>query len=241
MPAAVAGLRPGDRVVALNGRPVAAWHEFKDGLQGSQGAPVTLTVDRSGQRQDLTAAPVLQDGEYRLGFSPDLSVVVQTDSVLGAIRYGWDYNWMWLRMTGVAFQQIFSGRRSARDAVGGPVKIAQETMNTYEVAGWAGTIKLMGMLSLNLGVFNLLPIPVLDGGVILLLLIEGVMGLLGLTLSMNVRERFQQVGFVMVLLLMGFVFINDFVNLGRSFFQRDEAREQVVKPQQPSPSPSPNR
>lgn len=241
MPAAVAGLRPGDRVVALNGQPVAAWHEFKDGLQGSQGAPVTLTVDRAGQRQDLTAAPVLQDGEYRLGFSPDLSVTVQTDSVLGAIRYGWDYNWMWLRMTGVAFQQIFSGRRSARDAVGGPVKIAQETMNTYEVAGWAGTIKLMGMLSLNLGVFNLLPIPVLDGGVILLLLIEGIMGLLGLTLSMNVRERFQQVGFVMVLLLMGFVFINDFVNLGRSFFQRDEAREQVVKPQQPSPSPSPNR
>jgi regulator of sigma E protease len=144
-------------------------------------------------------------------------------------------------MTGVAFQQIFSGRRSARDAVGGPVKIAQETMNTYEVAGWAGTIKLMGMLSLNLGVFNLLPIPVLDGGVILLLLIEGVMGLLGLTLSMNVRERFQQVGFVMVLLLMGFVFINDFVNLGRSFFQRDSAPEQVVKPQQPPPSPSPNR
>jgi membrane-associated protease RseP (regulator of RpoE activity) len=69
-------------------------------------------------------------------------------------KYGWEYNWMWLRLTGVAFQQIFTGRRSARDAVGGPVKIAQETMNTYEVAGWAGTIKLMGMLSLNLGVIQ---------------------------------------------------------------------------------------
>ncbi|MFN7624947.1 MAG: site-2 protease family protein, partial [Acidobacteriota bacterium] len=100
----------------------------------------------------------------------------------------------------------------------------------YEVAGWAGTIKLMGMLSLNLGIFNLLPIPVLDGGVILLIIIEALMGLVGLTLTMNVRERFQQVGFVMVLLLMGFVFINDFVNLGRSFFNKPSAPEQIIVP-----------
>jgi hypothetical protein len=63
---------------------------------------------------------------------------------------------------------------------------------------------------------------------ILLLIVEGLMGLVGLTLTMNFRERFQQVGFVMVLLLMGFVFINDFVNLGKSFFNKAPAREQVV-------------
>lgn len=229
MPAAAAGLKPGDRIVSLNGQPVRAWHEFKDALRGS-GAPITLDVERDGSRFEVKTTPVLQDGEYRLGFAPDLSVIVKTSSVAAAIQYGWDYNWMWLRMTGVAFQQIFSGRRSARDAVGGPVKIAQETMNTYEVAGWAGTIKLMGMLSLNLGIFNLLPIPVLDGGVILLIIIEALLGLVGLTLTMNVRERFQQVGFVMVLLLMGFVFINDFVNLGRSFFNKPSAPEQIVVP-----------
>lgn len=233
MPAAQAGLKPGDRILSLNGRPVTAWHEFKDTLRGT-GAPIVLRVDRAGSQFDVSTVPVLQDGEYRLGFSPDLSVIVKTSSVATALQYGWEYNWMWLRLTGVAFQQIFNGRRSARDAVGGPVKIAQETMNTYEVAGWAGTIKLMGMLSLNLGIFNLLPIPVLDGGVILLLIIEGLMGLVGLTLSMNVRERFQQVGFVMVLLLMGFVFINDFVNLGKSFFNKAPAAEQVV---QPAPTP----
>lgn len=235
MPAEQAGLKAGDRILSLNGRPITAWHEFKDALREINGQAVTLKVDRGGNRFDLTTVPVLQDGEYRLGFSPDLSVVVKTDSLAMAIRYGWEYNWMWLRLTGVAFQQIFSGRRSARDAVGGPVKIAQETMTTYEVAGWSGTIKLMGMLSLNLGIFNLLPIPVLDGGVILLLIVEGLMGLVGLTLTMNVRERFQQIGFVMVLLLMGFVFINDFVNLGRSFFgNKAPAQEQSV---QPSPSP----
>lgn len=235
MPADQAGLKPGDRITAINGQAVTAWHEFKDTLRDSQGRPVTLRVDRHGAVSELTALPVMQEGEYRLGFSPDLSVVVKTSSFATALRYGWEYNWMWLRLTGVAFKQIFSGRRSAREAVGGPVKIAQETMNTYEVAGWAGTIKLMGMLSLNLGIFNLLPIPVLDGGVILLLIIEGLMGLVGLTLTMNVRERFQQVGFVMVLLLMGFVFINDFVNLGRSFFNnKAPAQEQLA---QPSPSP----
>ena len=240
MPADLAGLKSGDRIVSVNGQPVTAWHEFKDTLRGfnaqsgqsSMGgaAGITLRVDRGGNLFDVTAVPVMQDGEYRLGFAPDLSVVVKTSSLATAIQYGWEYNWMWLRLTGVAFQQIFNGRRSARDAVGGPVKIAQETMNTYEVAGWAGTIKLMGMLSLNLGIFNLLPIPVLDGGMILLLIVEGLMGLVGLTLTMNFRERFQQVGFVMVLLLMGFVFINDFVNLGKSFFNKAPAREQVVQP-----------
>jgi len=228
MPAGQAGLKPGDKILSVNGEPITAWHQFKDVLRGSNGQPVTLQIDRRSNLMQLEMTPVMQDGEYKLGFAPDLSVFVKTTSVAAALQYGWEYNWMWLRLTGVAFKQIFSGQRSARDAVGGPVKIAQETMNTYEVAGWAGTVKLMGMLSLNLGIFNLLPIPVLDGGVILLIIVESLMGLVGLTLTMNVRERFQQIGFVMVLLLMGFVFINDFVNLGRSFFNKPAAQEEQV-------------
>jgi regulator of sigma E protease len=73
----------------------------------------------------------------------------------------------------------------------------------------AGVIGLLGILSLNLGIFNLLPIPVLDGGAIFLLLIEGALATVGLKLSMNVRERIQQVGFVVVILLMVFVITND--------------------------------
>ncbi|MGE0103289.1 MAG: RIP metalloprotease RseP [Blastocatellales bacterium] len=225
MPAGQAGLKAGDRIVSVNGQKITAWHQFKDILRESEGRQIALQVERDSGPAQLNVTPVLQDGEYKLGFAPDLSVFIKTTSFASALKYGWEYNWMWLRLTGVAFKQIFSGRRSARDAVGGPVKIAQETVNTYDVAGWAGTVKLMGMLSLNLGIFNLLPIPVLDGGVILLIIIESLMGLVGLTLTMNVRERFQQVGFVMVLLLMGFVFVNDFVNLGRSFFNKPVAQE----------------
>ncbi len=230
LPADQAGLKRGDKIVAVNGQPISAWHQFKDALRNSNGQQLTLKVDRGQSTTEIRVAPTMQDGEYRLGFGYDLSVIVKTNSVAAALRYGWDYNWMWLRLTGVALKQIFSGRRSARDAVGGPVKIAQETINTYDDAGWAGTIKLMGMLSLNLGIFNLLPIPVLDGGMILLIIIEWLMGLVGLTLTMNVRERFQQVGFVVVLLLMGFVFVNDFVNLGRSWFSKPPAQEQQVQP-----------
>jgi regulator of sigma E protease len=72
---------------------------------------------------------------------------------------------------------------------------------------------MLGFLSLNLGIFNLLPIPVLDGGAIFLLLLEGLLATIGLKLSMTVRERIQQVGFVMVILLMVFVISNDVVKL----------------------------
>ena len=72
---------------------------------------------------------------------------------------------------------------------------------------------MLGFMSLNLGVFNLLPIPVLDGGAIFIMLLEAVLGVIGLTLSMTMRERIQQVGFVMLLLLMGFVITNDVIKV----------------------------
>jgi regulator of sigma E protease len=155
---------------------------------------------------------------------------MKTGSIREALQYGWNFNVRIVEITAEIFKQIFSFKRSARTALGGPIKIAESTIDTFKVAGWAGVIGLMGLLSLNLGIFNLLPIPVLDGGVILLIFIEWILGLLGLTLTMNVRERFQQVGFVMVLLLMGFVIINDAVGLGQRFWSKPPAAEQPAQP-----------
>ena len=152
-----------------------------------------------------------------------------TDSLATALRYGWDSNIRVLKLTGQLFGQIFSGQRSARDNIAGPIGIAQVTVSAYDVAGWAGVIELMGLLSLNLGILNLLPIPVLDGGVILLIFIEWILGLVGLTLTMNFRERFQQVGFVLVLLLMGFVIVNDSARLVQRYFSKPPAVEQQKK------------
>jgi regulator of sigma E protease len=114
-----------------------------------------------------------------------------------------------LNLTAKALGQVFTGKRSVRNTLSGPIGIYQAAQKSVERLGWDGVFGMLGFLSLNLGIFNLLPIPVLDGGAIFLLLIEGLLATIGLSISAAVRDRIQQVGFVMVLLLMVFVITND--------------------------------
>jgi regulator of sigma E protease len=114
-----------------------------------------------------------------------------------------------MRLTGKALGQLFTGQRSVRNTLSGPIGIYKAAATSVERFGWGGLFQMLAFLSLNLGIFNLLPIPVLDGGAIFLLLIEGLLALVGLSISVTVRERIQQVGFVMVILLMVFVITND--------------------------------
>jgi regulator of sigma E protease len=228
-PAERAGLKTGDKITAINGVPVTGWHQFRRIVQ--DGRDVTLTIERGQETLTIKALPEKQNDVYMLGFVRRFETkFVKTNSLSQALQYGWDFNMRILRLTGEVFKQILAGQRSARDSIGGPIRIAEQTASTYDLAGWAGVIELMGLLSLNLGIFNLLPIPVLDGGVILLLLIEWIFGLIGVSLTMNFRERFQQIGLVLVLLLMGFVIINDFVGLGQRWFSKPPAQEQQVQP-----------
>jgi regulator of sigma E protease len=227
-PAKRAGLQVGDKITTINGAPVTGWHQFRRVIQ--EGNEVTLNVQRGQETLTIKTKPQKLGDDYMLGFTRMFETkLLKTDSLATALSYGWDYNIRVLRFTGQVFQQIFTGQRSAKDSVAGPVGIARLTVDTYKVDGWAGVIKLMGLLSLSLGVLNLLPIPVLDGGVILLIFIEWILGLVGLTLTMNFRERFQQVGFVLVLLLMGFVIINDSVKEVGNWFSKPPAQEQQKK------------
>src|SRR5216110_3843707 len=105
--------------------------------------------------------------------------------------------------------QLFSGKRSVRNTISGPIGIYSAVSTSVSKLGWGGVFAILGFLSLNLGIFNLLPIPVLDGGAIFLLLIEGLLAVVGMRISATVRERIQQVGFVVVILLMVFVITND--------------------------------
>ncbi len=229
-PADLAGLKVGDKINAIDGAPVTGWHQFRRTIQEGREREVTLTVQRGQETLTIKSAPRKDGDEYRLGFARVFETkLMKTDSLATALRYGWDSNIRILRLTGQLFQQIFSGQRSARDNLAGPIGIAQITVSTYDQAGWAGVIELMGLLSLNLGILNLLPIPVFDGGMILLLFIEWILGLVGLTLTMNFRERFQQVGFVLVLLLMGFVIVNDSARLVERYFNKPPAQEQQKK------------
>ena len=226
--AEAAGLKAGDKITTINGAPVTTWNQFRRTIQ--EGHEVTLTVQRGEETLTIKGSPQKQGEEYVLGFNRVFETkLLKTDSFAAALRYGWDYNIRALKLMGAVFQQIFTGQRSARSSIAGPIGIAEQTATAYKIDGWAGVVRLMGMLSLSLGILNLLPIPVLDGGVILLIFIEGMLGLVGLTLTMNFRERFQQVGFVLVLLLMGFVIVNDSARLVERWFNKPPAQEQQKK------------
>ena len=242
-PGALAGMKSGDKVTAVNDQPLKSWSEFKNALQTSNGQPIKVTVERDGKPLDLTATPALIDGEYKLAIGINIlnmATLVKTSSVTDALRHGWDYNWRIMRGTAIGFRQIFSGSRSVRDSVQGPIGMATATVETYNAGGWASMISWMGFLSLNLGIFNLLPSPVLDGGMIVMLFVEGLMGLVGWTMTMKLRERIQTVGLAIVGVLFIFVFGNDFLREGEKYFGKKSAPpaqvQQQAQPQQQAPA-----
>jgi regulator of sigma E protease len=209
-PAAQAGIQPGDRVLAINGQPVRSAEHITMFIREHRSEPITLTIERNGQRQEITATPRrMSDGVERLGIRPADEFPRVKPSVGAATAYAVRSNLEILRLTGKALGQFFTGQRSARNTLSGPVGIYKAAGSAVERFGWGGFFTTLAFLSLNLGIFNLLPIPVLDGGAIFLLLIEAVLATVGMKLSMRVRDRIQQVGFVMVILLMVFVITND--------------------------------
>jgi regulator of sigma E protease len=229
-PAAEAGLQPGDRILEVQGQPVHSGEQVTQFIREHKGQPITLTLNRNGRRVDITATPRrLSDGKERLGFRPDEEIPMHKVGLLGATAYAVDNNLEILRLTGKALGQFFSGKRSARNTLSGPVGIYKAASTSVERFGWGGLFTTLAFLSLNLGVFNLLPIPVLDGGAIFLLLIESVLAMVGLTLSMRVRDRIQQVGFVMVLLLMVFVITNDLLKQA-SIWRGSDQQPAVTQP-----------
>jgi regulator of sigma E protease len=213
-PAAEAGLRQDDNIVAVNGVAIeqsgSGSEEIIRQIRSSEDKPLTLTVKRGAETLDISATPRMDQGESRLGFFQGLAVdtIDQRLSLPAAIKFSVDENVRIVQLTKTALAQVFSGKRSARDTLTGPVGIAQIVGQAAQES-WAQVFRLMGLLSLNLGVFNLLPIPVLDGGLIFMLVLEAVLGMFGLPLSLRIKERMMQVGLVMLMLLMAFVIFND--------------------------------
>ncbi len=213
-PAAQAGIQNNDRVVAVNGTQVRSAEHVTQFVKEHKAEPITLTVARNGEKRDITAtARRLADGMERLGILPTDDFPLERPSLGAAAGFAVRSNLEILRLTGKALGQVVTGKRSARNTLSGPIGIYNAVAASVERLGWSGLFGMLGFLSLNLGIFNLLPIPVLDGGAIFLLLIEGALATVGLKLSMAVRERIQQVGFVVVILLMVFVISNDVIKM----------------------------
>jgi regulator of sigma E protease len=210
LPASKAGLKPGDEIVGIDGHQVLYFPSIAHAIQTGDGKPVTFEVIRAGKKLDITVQPTYGElgGEqrWRVGFGFRSGMVVRRLPWGRAFSASLNDNARNLLATFDVLGKILTRRMSAR-SLSGPIGIAQLSGEAYR-AGFPELLMLVAFISLQLGIFNLLPIPVLDGGVILLLVVEG---LLQRDLSMEVKERFVQAGIVFLLLLAAFVMYNDLV------------------------------
>ncbi len=210
LPARQAGLQPGDQIVAFDGRKSYCWPRLYYMLQSSNGKPVEVTVLREGKEIRARLKPVYSevagDKRWRIGVTIDDRMVVRKLPWERAITASLRDNGRNCLATFDVLAKIMTRRLSTRSLTG-PIGIAQLSGQAYR-AGIPELLMLVSFISLQLGVFNLLPIPIMDGGVIVLLLIEG---LIGRDLSLKVKERVVQVGMVFLLLLAVFVVYNDII------------------------------
>ena len=205
-PAAVAGLHTGDRIVAANGKPVSQLSELDAQFDAAKGAAVPLDVVRGTSRfhTTLPAAKPDPNDPYR-GFIPPTEV--HKLSLIPALKDSVEQNWKMLRYAFITLGRLFRAEGSVKE-LSGPISIARISGEMVR-RGWMPVVALMAMISLQLGIMNLLPIPVLDGGHIMILLIEGVARR---ELSLRVKERIQQVGFAVLAALMIVVLYNDVIS-----------------------------
>ena len=204
-PAERAGLRSGDRILAVNGQPITQMTQFDAAITASKGKPITLEIARGDSRFQTVLAAAKPDPQdpYR-GFLPPTEV--RKLSLLPALRESVQQNWKMLRYALVTLGRLFRAEGSVKE-LSGPISIARISGEMLR-RGWMEVVFLMAMISLQLGIMNLLPIPVLDGGHITILLIEG---LVRRDLSVRVKERIQQVGFAVLAALMIVVLYNDVI------------------------------
>ena len=206
MPAAAAGLREGDRIVAVAGVEVGHWDDMSTQIRQNPDREVDLVWLRDGERVEarITPAGLEIGGEVvgRIGIRPLIvhNSVGLGDAVGMSLERVVTISWLIVDFIG----EIFQGERSTEE-LGGPLRIAQMAGQSAE-QGFKHFLGFMAMLSVNLAVINLLPVPVLDGGHLTFLTLEAIMRR---PLSLRQRERLQQVGLVLMLCLMVLVTFND--------------------------------
>jgi regulator of sigma E protease len=219
MPAAEAGLQAGDRIVAIDGRPVDNWEDMLNRVTESEGRPMVFTVMRGDRTYDMEISPAeteekdilgVKQSVYRIGIRragidiPEGDRVTVRLGLIGSLGQGVGQTWNVIRATGHFFVKMFE-RKVSTEAIGGPIRIAQMA-NQQAQEGLLALFYFIAIISVNLAVINLLPIPVLDGGHLLFFAIESIQGK---PVSIRTREAAQQVGLFLLLTLMVFVFYND--------------------------------
>ena len=216
MPAAKAGLQPGDQIVAIDGLHLRSVDALLTYLQDQAGKPAALTILRNGATLPLTITPQFADigngtKDFRLGFQAVSPPVKVQQLPLGqAFTESIKFNKKNASLIFEVLHGMFTRQVSMR-SVSGPIGIGQQVHEAVGLPGWMPIIGIMAYISLNLGIFNLLPIPILDGGMILFLVIESV---IRRDVDQTIKERVYQVAFVCLIVFAAFVIFNDITKLG---------------------------
>jgi regulator of sigma E protease len=218
LPAAKAGLLAGDRVLSVDGRPTETWNDFSAAIKAGNGSPVKLEVSRaqggSTAHKTIVITPTRIDQKtmygtnaptWIIGVQPSGAEEVMRYGPFGAMREACTTSVQITSQTAIGIASIFAGSVPVKDALGGPIQIAQMAGKEAH-AGFANLAMFTVMLSLNLGIINLLPVPLLDGGHLLFFAYEGVRGK---PLELRYREAMLQVGLFLLVALMAFVIFND--------------------------------
>jgi regulator of sigma E protease len=221
--AAAAGFQPGDLVVAINGGAIGDFADMQRVVSESAGEPLTITVDRKGTQVVLKATPALKEIKDNFGNVHRIGILGITRSTAAedlkfqpvpppqAVWMGVQETWFVIDRTLSYIGGVVVGREAA-DQLGGPIRIAQMS-GQVATAGFVALIHLAAVLSVSIGLLNLFPIPLLDGGHLLFYSIEA---LRGRPLSERAQEVGFRIGLAIVLMLMIFATFNDIVHLATS-------------------------
>ncbi|MFQ5417393.1 MAG: RIP metalloprotease RseP, partial [Myxococcota bacterium] len=218
-PAAASGFENGDLILSVDGEPVGSFASFADRVRTGAGKTLALTFARGGEAREAAVTPELiptdtglgiEEPRYRIGIRGAEALLVGAValdrernllvSIPRAVSMTVDVTRTFLRGLG----KMITGEVS-RSNLAGPIGIAEIAGNAFE-RGWDTYLSILVLISINLGILNLLPIPILDGGQALLFLVEGVKRS---PLSLRTREMVQQFGLAVLFMLMGLAFWND--------------------------------
>ena len=218
--AAAAGLKPGDVVLAIDGRQVESFSDMQRIVSANAGRTLQFKIDRGGTPVTLTATPALKEGKDGFGNNTCQAVLgvsrsmapgdIKTEQVdpVRAVWLGAKETWFIIDRTFSYIGGLFAGRECA-DQLGGPIRIAQIS-GQVATLGFMPVLHLAAMLSVSIGLLNLFPVPLLDGGHLLFYMIEAVRGR---PLSARSQEIGFRIGFAIVVMLMIFTVFNDTVQL----------------------------
>jgi regulator of sigma E protease len=218
-PADKAGLLAGDLIQTIEKKQVSAWDDVSKTLQSTvAGKGVEIEVMRDSKVFVLHVTPVVTKGKNifgeqvtrpMIGVSSGDKTATKRYGPISGIGYGFGQCYKIVELTGIAFGKMIKGTISAKESLGGPILIAQVSGQTFR-AGLLPFVSLIAFISINLAIINLLPIPVLDGGHLLLFLIEGITGK---PVEGKPREIAQQIGLFILIMLMLFAFYNDITRI----------------------------